>query len=157
MVRLRGRAFCGQRVYDAAPHGHWCSTTMLSSIRSDGTTACLVVEGATDRDVFETYIQQVLVPTLRPGDCVIMDNLAPHKTATVERLLAAAGATWRWLPPYSPDLNPIEKMWSKVKTALRTAKARTPQTLLDAIGMALRSITPQDAAHWFASCGYTIT
>jgi len=130
---------------------------MLSSMRWDGTTACLVVEGATDRDVFQAYIQEVLVATLRPGDCVIMDNLAPHKTAAVARLLAAAGATWRWLPPYSPDLNPIEKMWSKVKTILRTAKARTPQTLLEAIGTALRSITPQDAAHWFASCGYTIT
>jgi len=130
---------------------------MLSSIRWDGSTACLVVEGATDSDVFRTYIQQVLIPTLRPGDCVIMDNLAPHKTVAVETLLAAAGATWRWLPAYSPDLNPIEKMWSKVKTSLRAAKARTPKTLLAAIAKALRSVTAQDSAHWFASCGYTIT
>ena len=130
---------------------------MLSSIRSDGTTACLVVEGATDTDVFQTYVQKVLIPSLRSGDCVIMDNLAPHKTAAVERLLAAAGVTWRWLPPYSPDLNPIEKMWSKVKTFLRAAKARTPTTLLAAIGAGLKTITAQDAANWYASCGYTIT
>jgi transposase len=130
---------------------------MLSSIRCDGSTACLVVEGATDADVFQAYIQRVLIPTLRPGDCVIMDNLAPHKTAAVETLLAAAGVTWRWLPAYSPDLNPIEKMWSKVKTFLRSAKARTSPALLAAITKALQSITPQDAVHWFASCGYTIT
>jgi len=157
MVRLRGRAPRGERVYDAAPHGHWCSTTMLSAIRCDGSTACLVLEGSTDTDVFQTYVQKVLIPALRPGDCVIMDNLAPHKTAAVERLLADAGVSWRWLPPYSPDLNPIEKMWSKVKTFLRAAKARSPEALLAAIGKALKTITPQDAAHWYASCGYTIT
>ena len=130
---------------------------MLSSIRCDGATACLVVEGATDAAVFQTYIQRVLIPTLRPGDCVIMDNLAPHKTAAVEALLAAAGVTWRWLPAYSPDLYPIEKMWSKIKTFLRSAKVRTSQALLAAITKALQSITPQYAVHWFASCGYTIS
>ena len=157
MVRLRGRAPRGERVYDSAPHGHWCNTTMLSSIRWDGTTACMVVDGATDADVFQAYVRNTLVPSLRPGDCVIMDNLGPHKTAAVERLLAEAGATWRWLPPYSPDFNPIENMWSKVKNSLRSAKARTPKTLLAAIGSALRQVTPQDAAHWFAACGYTIS
>jgi len=130
---------------------------MLSSIRADGTTACLVVDGATDTDVFQTYVQQVLIPSLRPGDCVIMDNLAPHKTAAVENLLAAADVKWKWLPPYSPDLNPIEKMWSKVKTFLRAAKARTADALLAAISKALKTITSQDAVNWYASCGYTIT
>ena len=130
---------------------------MISSIRLDGSTACLVIEGATDRDVFLAYVRQVLVPTLRPGDCVIMDNLSPHKTPAIERLISARGATIRWLPPYSPDLNPIEKMWSKIKELLRAAKARTPPALEAAIARALKSITPDDAAHWFASCGYTIS
>lgn len=129
---------------------------MISSIRLDGSTACLVIEGATDRDVFLAYVRQVLVPTLRPGDCVIMDNLSPHKTPAIERLISTRGATIRWLPPYSPDLNPIEKMWSKIKELLRAAKARTPPALEAAIARALKSITPDDAAHWFASCGYTI-
>jgi len=130
---------------------------MISSIRRDGSTACLVVEGATDNDVFLAYVRQVLVPTLRPGDCVVMDNLSPHKTPPIQSLISTTGATVRWLPPYSPDLNPIEKMWSKVKELLRSAKARTPQALEAAIARALQSITPDDAAHWFASCGYTIT
>ena len=129
---------------------------MISSVRCDGSTACLVVEGATDGDVFQEYVRQVLLPTLRAGDCVIMDNLAPHKTPAVQVLIAAAGATIRWLPAYSPDLNPIEKMWSKVKEFLRSAKARSSDALQVAIAHALESITTDDAAHWFASCGYTI-
>jgi len=130
---------------------------MISSIRRDGSTACLIVEGATDKEVFLAYVRQVLVPTLRPGDCVIMDNLSPHKTAHIQPLIATMGAMVRWLPPYSPDLNPIEKMWSKVKESLRSAKARTPHALEAAIASALQSVTPDDAANWFASCGYTIT
>lgn len=157
LTRLRGRAPRGQRVYDTAPHGHWCSTTMISSIRRDGSTACMVVEGATDSEVFFEYVRQVLVPTLRAGDLVIMDNLPPHKTSPVHTLIVAAGANVRWLPPYSPDLNPIEKMWSKIKESLRSAKARTSDSLQSAIAHALQSITPDDAAHWFASCGYTIS
>ena len=128
---------------------------MISSIRRDGATACLVIEGATDNDVFLAYVRRVLAPTLRPGDCVIMDNLSPHKMPAVQRFIATLGATIRWLPPYSPDLNPIEKMWSKVKELLRAAKARTPQTLEAAIARALLSVPQEDAAHWFASCGYT--
>jgi transposase len=129
---------------------------MISSIRRDGATACLVIEGATDNDVFLTYVRHVLAPTLRSGDCVIMDNLSPHKMPAIQRLIATLGATIRWLPPYSRDLNPIEKMWSKVKALLRAAKARTPHALEAAIARALKSIPPEDAAHWFASCGYTI-
>lgn len=157
LTRLRGRALRGERVYDTTPHGHWCTTTMISSIRSNGSTACLVIDGATDQDVFQEYVRRVLVPTLRAGDCVIMDNLAPHKAPGVQALVNAAGATVRWLPAYSPDLNPIEKMWSKVKELLRSARARTQDTLVSAIGEALKSVTADDALHWFASCGYTIT
>ena len=130
---------------------------MISSIRCNGSTACLVVDGATDQDVFQEYVRQVLVPTLQAGDCVVMDNLAPHKTPGVQALINAAGATVRWLPAYSPDLNPIEKMWSKIKQLLRSAKARTQEALIAAIGQALKSVTADDALHWFASCGYTIT
>ena len=129
---------------------------MISSIRRDGATACLVIKGATDNDVFLAYVRQVLAPTLRSGDCVIMDNLSPHKMPAVQLFITTLGATIRWLPPYSPDLNPIEKMWSKVKELLRAAKARTPQALEAAIACALKSVPPEDAAHWFASCGYTI-
>jgi transposase len=117
----------------------------------------MVVDGSTDTDVFLAYTRHVLVPTLKAGDCVIMDNLSPHKTPEVEMLIRGAGADVRWLPPYSPDLNPIEKMWSKIKEWLRAAKARTQEALESAIAQALKAITPDDAANWFASCGYTIT
>jgi transposase len=130
--------------------------TMLSSIRLDGTTASMVIDGATDTEVFGAYVQEVLVPTLRPGDLVIMDNLAPHKSEPILGLIRAAGAEVLFLPAYSPDLNPIEKMWSKVKTLLRSLEARTPEDLITAIGQALASVTAQDALGWFASCGYNI-
>ncbi len=129
---------------------------MISSIRLDGTTACMTLQGATDTEVFRAYVQKVLCPSLRPGDIVIMDNLSPHKSEPTLALIEAAGATVEFLPPYSPDLNPIEKMWSKVKSLLRTAEARTPAKLITAIGMALSCITAQDALNWFASCGYNI-
>lgn len=128
---------------------------MISSIRLDGSTACMTVDGATDTDVFQAYVRAVLCPTLQPGDIVVMDNLAPHKDETTLALITATGATVRFLPAYSPDLNPIEMMWSKVKNLLRTAEARTHPDLLSAIGQALRAITPQDALNWFAACGYS--
>lgn len=156
MTRLRGRAPRGQRVYDTAPFGHWCTTTMLSSIRLDGTTACMTVDGATDTDVFEAFARSVLAPTLKPGDIVVMDNLSPHKVPKTIALIEQAGASVRFLPAYSPDLNPIEKMWSKIKEALRSAKARTEEALWAAIAAALASISAQDAVGWFASCGYGI-
>lgn len=106
MTRLYGRSFDGGRLVDATPHGHWCMTTMLSSIRADGTTAAMTIEGATDAEVFAAYVRQILVPTLRPGDIVVMDNLAPHKMPAITAALEAAGAEVRFLPPYSPDLNP---------------------------------------------------
>src|SRR5271163_2281064 len=115
-------------------------TTMISSIRLDGSTACMAIEGATDTEVFQTYVREVLCPTLRAGDMVVMDNLAPHKSQPTLALIAQAGAEVLFLPAYSPDLNPIEKMWSKVKTCLRSAEARTQGTLIEAIGVALRTI-----------------
>ena len=129
---------------------------MISSIRWDGSTACLALEGATDTEVFRTYVREVLCPTLRPGDIVIPDNLSPHKSDATLELIIRAGASVRFLPAYSPDLNPIEKMWSKVKSFLRGAEARTRETLLAAIAAALQTITARDALNWFASCGYNI-
>ena len=157
MTRLRGRATRGKRVYDTAPHGHWCTTTMISSIRHDGTTACMTIEGPTTTDVFRAYVRHILVPTLRPGDMVILDNLSSHKNADTLALIEQTGATVKFLPAYSPDLNPIEKMWSKIKEFLRAAKARTQEALEEAIANALNKISARDAAGWFQSCGYTIT
>ena len=128
---------------------------MISSIRLDGSTACMAIEGATDTDVFRAYVREVLCPTLKEGDMVIMDNLAPHKNEETIDLIEAAGATAHFLPAYSPDLNPIEKMWSKVKALLRSAEARTHEDLIAAIASALERITPQDAINYFASCGYS--
>jgi len=156
MTRLRGRALRGQRVHDHAPAGHWCATTMIGSVRLDGSTTCMTIEDATDTDVFRAFVQRVLIPALQPDDVVVLDNLSPHKNPETVRLLEEAGARVRFLPPYSPDLNPIEKMWSKVKTALRSAKARTPSALNRAIAAALASVIPDDAAGWFTSCGYSI-
>ena len=154
MTRLRGRAQGGQRCVDEVPHGHWETTTMISSIRLDGSTACMVIDGATSADVFREYVRHVLVPTLRPGDIVVLDNLMAHKDAEARRLIEAAQAILMPLPAYSPDFNPIEKMWSKVKEFLRNAKARTQEALLNAIAEALKTITHQDSRGWFASCGY---
>jgi transposase len=128
---------------------------MISSIRLDGSTACMALEGATDTEAFRAYVREVLAPTLRPGDIVIMDNLSPHKSDQTLTLIVNAGAQVLFLPAYSPDLNPIEKMWSKVKGLLRSAEARTPAELITAIGHALAKITSQDALGWFTSCGYS--
>lgn len=156
MTRLRGRAPRGHRLHAAAPCGRWQSTTMISSIRLDGATACMHLPGAADTEAFLTYIGKVLCPTLKPGDIVVMDNLSVHKSPQVAKLVEAVGAEVRFLPAYSPDLNPIEKMWSKIKALLRSAEARTPEQLDAAITMAFAKVTPNDAAGWFASCGYSI-
>jgi transposase len=157
MTRLRARARNGARAVDSAPHGHWSTTTMIGSIRLDGRSACMAVAGATDADVFREYVRCVLVPTLRPGDIVVLDNLAPHKDKSARDLIEEVGAELCFLPPYSPDLNPIEKMWSKVKAFLRGAKARTEKELYEKIGLALDTVTPHDVEGWFRSCGYTAT
>lgn len=154
MTRLRGRCPRGQRLRCGAPHGHWRTTTVIGAVRVDGTTAAMAIEGATDTEVFRAFVREVLVPTLRPGDIVVMDNLAPHKNELTIALIEAAQASTLFLPPYSPDLNPIELMWSKVKAALRAAEARTHDALLDALASALDSISASDARNWFAHCGY---
>ena len=127
---------------------------MISAIRVDGSTACMTIDGATDTEVFQAYVWAVLCPTLRSGDIVVMDNLAPHKNDQTVALITATGASVRFLPAYSPDLNPIEMMWSKLKASLRAAEARTHRDLLAAIAQALHQVTAQDAVNWFAACGY---
>jgi len=156
MTRLYGRSAKGARVCDYAPHGHWCTTTMISSIRLNGETTCMAVDAATSGEVFRAYVEHVLVPSLRKGDIVILDNLSAHKDKSALRMIEEAGAQARFLPPYSPDLNPIEKMWSKVKQLLRGAKARTQDSLHTAIGAALGCVTETDALGWLASCGYSL-
>lgn len=155
LTRLRGRAPRGQRVHAACPCGNWHTTTLIGARRLDGSTACMSIEGAADTPVFNADVRQVLLPTLRAGDLIVMDNLSPHKNEPTLELLAQAGVEVRFLPAYSPDLNPIEKMWSKVKAALRSAEARTAAKLVAALGQALRTVTRQDAINWFASCGYS--
>jgi len=154
MTRLYGRAKEGQRAVDNTPSGHWCTTTMISSVRLDGSTACMVVDGATTKDVFKAYVQQILLPTLKTGDIVVLDNLSAHKNIELRNLIESVGAELWFLPPYSPDLNPIEKMWSKIKSILRTLKARTEKDLIDAIAEALDAVTANNAKGWFESCGY---
>lgn len=155
MTRLRGRSPKGERLVCHAPHGHWRTTTMISSVRLNGTTACMTIEGATNTEVFYAYVREVLAPSLRHGDIVVMDNLGAHKNERTLALIEAAGAEVRFLPAYSPDLNPIEMMWSKVKALLRKAQARNHPELLAAIASALSAVTPQDALGWFTSCGYS--
>ena len=140
MTRLRGRALRGQRVHASAPHGHWHTTSMIGSLRLDGTTACMAIGAPTDTEVFATCVRRVLCPTLRAGDIVIMDNLRPHKSEHTLALITAAGAEILFQPAYSPDLNPIEKMWSKIKALLRSAEARACEELLDAIAAALQAV-----------------
>jgi transposase len=154
MTRLRGRSAKGQRLHAHAPQGHWQTTTMIGALRLDGSTACMTIEGATDTEVFRSYIQQVLAPTLRPGDIVVMDNLSPHKSQPTLELMARAEVQVLFLPAYSPDFNPIEKMWSKLKAYLRKTEARTREKLEEAIAAGLQTVTAQDARNWFASCGY---
>jgi transposase len=129
---------------------------MISSMRLDGSTACMAIEGATDTELFRAYARRILCPTLRAGDVVIMNNLSPHKSAETLGVIQQLDANVLFLPAYSPDLNPIEKMWSKLKEFLRSAQARSQPALIQAIASALAAITPQDAMNWFASCGYSI-
>ncbi|QDV34695.1 hypothetical protein ElP_25890 [Tautonia plasticadhaerens] len=156
MDRAYGRAPSGVRVDGPVPHGHWKITTLTAAVRLGGVPepACLAFDGATDAAGFETYVGRCLAPALRPGDLVIMDNLGSHKTAEVRRLIEAAGAEVRYLPPYSPGLDPIEQMFSKLKAWLRKAKARTVATLIDAMGEALRAVRPADILGWFCHSGY---
>lgn len=154
MTRRCGRCKGGGRVVDAAPQGRWETTTMIGALGATGSTALMVIEGATDAAIFRAYIKHVLLPTLRPGEIVVMDNLSSHKSPEIREMIEAAGAALWYLPPYSPDYNPIEKMWSKVKEFLRGCKPRGTEELYDAVRRALTRITPQDAKGWFKSCEY---
>lgn len=156
MARPRGRAAAGERVVAEVPHGHWSITTMIAAINLTGVVASMIFQGPTDAEAFATYVEQVLGPELKSGDIVAMDNLSSHKTARVQQAIEARGATVRFLPPYSPDLNPIEKVWSKVKTALRSSAARTVAALWDAMGLALAQVTASDCQGFFASSGIPV-
>ena len=154
MARLRGRARRGQRCRASVPHGHWKTTTFVGALRLEGMTAPWVLDGPMNGEAFLVYVRHVLVPTLRTGDLVIMDNLPAHKGEGIRSAIEAAGAR-RWLlTPYSPDLNPIENAFAKLKACLRKTAARTIPELWDAIRDALPAFTPQECANYFTACGY---
>lgn len=157
MTRLHARAPRGERIVEHTPHGHWHTTTMISAIRLSGVIAPMVIEGPMDSVVFRGYVERVLAPVLSRRDIVVMDNLAPHKTCGVQAAIEAVGAYLCYLPPYSPDFNPIEPMWSKVKRIVRSCAARTSKSLLSAIGKGLRAVTPTDCHGFFRGCGYAAT
>ena len=156
MTRLFGRAPRGERVVDAVPQNYGSNVTMIGALSLQGLDAVMTVNGATDGDVFQAYVEQVLGPTLVAGDVVIMDNLGAHKVAGIREAIERQGAQVVYLPPYSPDLSPIEPCWSKIKTALRKAKARTRDALERALAEAMSTVTVVDARNWFMHCGYTI-
>ena len=152
MTRLYGRAPAGQRVHEATPQSHWQVVTLIGALRVSGMVAPMTVEAATDGEVFLAYVEHFLCPVLRPQDVVVMDNLSAHKVDGVRQLIEATGATLLYLPPYSPDLNPIEKAWSKIKQILRAIKARSTETLDQAISETLQLITADNAQAWFRLC-----
>ncbi len=154
MTRRYGRARRGQRVHDAAPENWGRNVTVLGSLSCQGLEAVMTVEGATDAAVFRAYVSQVLAPTLKPGDVVVMDNLGAHKVEGIRSAIEARGAALIYLPPYSPDYSPIEPCWSKLKTCLRAIKARTRDALDDALAHAIDTVTASDAHGWFTHCGY---
>jgi transposase len=154
MTRLYGRGEVGERVFDYVPDTRFESVTILSSLRLDGTTEALMFEGALNGEMFISYMKNCLAPTLKEGDVIIMDNLSSHKVKGLEEVVKERGARIEYLPPYSPDLNPVENMWSKVKTYLRQVKERYKDVLIDAVGAALRTVSTQDAQGWFKHCGY---
>jgi transposase len=156
MTRRYGRAPKGIRVVGAVPQNYGQQVTLLGALSLAGVGAVMTVEGATDAEVFRAYVKQVLGPTLLPGDIVVLDNLSVHKATGLQQLLARRRTRLRYLPPYSPDMAPIESCWSKLKTYLRQAQARTHDALDAAIAHALATITPADARGWFAHCGYAV-
>lgn len=156
MTRLRGRAPRGERLVDRTPHGHWKTTTLIAALGPEGVRCSTVVDGAVNRDVFEAFVERVLAPQLRPGDVVVMDNLSSHKGPRARAMIEAAGAEAVYLPPYSPDLNPIEMVFAKIKQLLRSLACRTRDALWRAMQSVLDQVTPADAANCFRHCGYTL-
>lgn len=157
MTRLYGRAPEGERALGRAPAGHWRQLTILGGLSVQGLIACMSIESAADTPVFVAFVREILVPALKPGQVVILDNLSPHKADEVRELIEGAGCRLRLLPPYSPDLNPIEQTWSKLKGLLRSAAARTKEALEEALTAVIEQITAADARGWFAHCGYQPT
>lgn len=157
MTRLRGRARRGERLIAKVPHGHWKTTTFLAALRSSGLTAPLVIDGPINGEVFLAYVRDHLAPTLAEGDLVVMDNLAAHKVAGVREAVAAVGARVLYLPPYSPDLNPIELVFSKFKWLVRSANERTVDGLWNLCGQLLDRFTPTESLNYFRHCGYRYT
>ena len=157
MARRYGRAPRGERLRVGVPHGHWKTTTFVAGLRLTGMVAPMVLDGPINGVSFQAYVDQVLVPELRPGDIVIMDNLGSHKGAGVRDAIEAAGASLLYLPPYSPDFNPIENAFSKLKALLRKAAERTVDGLWSRIGALLPNFTPQQCANFFAAAGYEPT
>ena len=156
MTPARGRSPRGQRCVASVPHGHWKTTTFIAALRHNAVTAPMVLDGAMDGTAFLAYVRDFLCPTLRQGDIVIADNLSSHKVAGVQSAIEAVGASIRYLPPYSPDLNPIEKLFSKLKTLLRRAGPRTVDALWDQIGELLNRFPPEECRNYFRSSGYVI-
>jgi transposase len=154
MTRAFARSRKGERAVDYAPHGHWSTTTLVAGITVERAIAPMVLDGPMDTAAFEAYIEHMLIPALPGSAIVIMDNLSAHKAPSVDRLLRDAGAELRYLPPYSPDLNPIEQMWSKVKSHLRSAKARSQDDLFQAIAAAFSAITSNDTRGFFGAASY---
>ena len=154
MTRLYGRAPKGERVRESVPRKQ---TSLISSLSLAGVEATMSIEGAVDTAVFDAYIERVLRPTFRAGDVIVLDNLTAHRASRIELVAAECGATVIWVSPYSPDYSPIEMMWSKIKAAMRAAKARTREELEQALDAALRLITKSDCLGWFTHCGYQVT
>lgn len=154
MTRRYGRAPVGERLVCPVPHGHWKTTTLVAALRLGGLEAPLVIDGAVNGDLFVAYVEQVLVPTLRPGDVVVMDNLSSHKRVRVREAIEGAGCRLLYLPPYSPDLNPIELAFAKLKALLRKAQERTVEALWSFLGRALDLFTPEEGRNYFRHCGY---
>jgi len=154
MVRRYGRARRGQRLVDAVPHGHWHISTFIGGLRESGMVAPCVIDGAVDGEMFLAYIEQILVPELQPGDTVIMDNLGSHKVAGVRLAIEAAGANLLYLPPYSPDMNPIEMAFSKLKSLLRAKALRTMDELWKALGPISEAFSPAECLNFFRHAGY---
>jgi len=154
MARLRGRTRKGERLRAGVPYGHWKTTTFVAGLRLSGMVAPMVLDGPINRIAFQAYVEQVLVPELRPGDIVVMDNLSSHKGSAVRQAIEAVGAKLLYLPPYSPDFNPIENAFAKLKTLLRAAAERTVEALWHRIGDLLDCFTPEECANYFAAAGY---
>ena len=154
MARLRGRAPRGERCRAAIPHGHWKTTTLVAALRLEGMTAPMVIDGAMNGEAFRAWVRQMLAPSLSPGDVVVMDNLPAHKVGGVREAIEARGARLLYLPPYSPDFNPIEQAFVKLKALLRKAAARTLEGLETAIADALDAFLPAECANYFTAAGY---